>query len=180
MQLNEQAVTYDRYGRMNYHPGLHHNQKKPWVISDQKYLIENYERVGPTEISLALGRTIHTVMTRVYELRKKGLMARPLKKNVPPAQYFLVFTQPLHQQTNLHIHTLGAAMTETYENEILILAKCLARTLTCRGNRASKACQEADEILMFLLNMTKKLLQMQRLYQVGNNRNISQPALYAH
>lgn len=88
MQLNEQAVTYDRHGRMKYHPELHHNQKKPWVITDQKYLIENYERVGPTESSLALGRTIHTVMTRVYELRKKGLMARPLKKTYSKRRIF--------------------------------------------------------------------------------------------
>lgn len=80
MQKMEQTVTYDKYGRMNYHPDLHPNQKKPWVMQDQKYLIENNDCVGPTEISLALGRTIHTVMTRVYELRKKGLMTKPIKK----------------------------------------------------------------------------------------------------
>lgn len=79
-QLKEKPVTYDRYGRMNYHPEFHPNQKAPWVMSDQKYLIENYEYLGPLEISLALGRTIHTVMTRAYELRKKGLMTKPIKK----------------------------------------------------------------------------------------------------
>lgn len=38
-------------------------------------------------------------------------------------------------------------MAETKNPDILKLAKCLARTLTCSGNRAVKACQEADEIL---------------------------------
>lgn len=72
----EIAVTYDRYGRMNYHPEFHFNQKNPWTIKDQKFLIEMYETLGPDEVSLSLGRTIHTVMTRAYELRKKGLMPK--------------------------------------------------------------------------------------------------------
>lgn len=73
-------VTYDKYGRMNYHPDFHGKQKQPWSTADQKYLIENYERFGPEQVSLDLERTIHTVMTRAYELRKKGLMPRPAKK----------------------------------------------------------------------------------------------------
>jgi len=73
-------VTYDRYGRMNFHPELHPNQKMPWSTTDQKYLIENYEKFGPEQISLELGRTIHTVMTRAYELRKKGVMPKRTKR----------------------------------------------------------------------------------------------------
>lgn len=69
-------ITYDRYGRMNYNPEFHYNQKKPWTIKDEKFLIEMYEKIGPDEISIYLGRTIHTVMTRAYELRKKGLMKK--------------------------------------------------------------------------------------------------------
>ncbi len=74
-------VTYDRHGRMNYHPDIHFNQKKPWTTIDERYLIEMYECVGPDQISLALGRTIHTVMTRAYELRKKGLMQKRSIRN---------------------------------------------------------------------------------------------------
>lgn len=77
MKLYE--VSYDRYGRMNYHPDFHGNQGKPWTTQDQKYLIDNYEALGPEQISFSLERTIHTVMTRAYELRKKGLMAKPKK-----------------------------------------------------------------------------------------------------
>jgi len=73
-------VTYDRYGRMNYHPDYHVKQNTPWTNIDQQYLIDNYETLGPEQISLSLERTIHTVMTRVYELRKKGLMHKPKHK----------------------------------------------------------------------------------------------------
>ena len=69
-------VTYDRYGRMNYHPELHTNQGKPWLTTDEKFLIECYEKLGPDEVALVLGRTIHTVMNRAYELRKKGTMPK--------------------------------------------------------------------------------------------------------
>ena len=70
------AVQYDRYGRMRYHPDFHENHKKPWTNQDERYLIENYAKDGPEAVSLALGRTIHVVMTRAYELRKAGRMPR--------------------------------------------------------------------------------------------------------
>lgn len=73
-------VTYDPYGRMNYHPEFHGKQKMSWSTTDQKFLIENYATLGPEQISLTLERTIHTVMTRAYELRKKGLMPKPAKR----------------------------------------------------------------------------------------------------
>lgn len=83
MNTNNQpnCVTFDKYGRMNYHPEYHGNQGKPWTTVDEKFLIENYESMGPEQVSFALERTIHTVMTRAYELRKKGLMAKPVKKS---------------------------------------------------------------------------------------------------
>lgn len=69
-------VTYDKYGRMNYHPDFHARQNTPWTTSDEKFLIENYASLGPEQISFALERTIHTVMTRAYRLRKQGLMPK--------------------------------------------------------------------------------------------------------
>lgn len=77
---NEIPVTYDSYGRMNFHPEFHGKQKTPWSTTDQKFLIENYAALGPEQISLTLERTIHTVMTRAYELRKSGQMAKPAKR----------------------------------------------------------------------------------------------------
>lgn len=74
-------ITYDKHGRMRYHPSLHFNQGKPWKTTDEKYLIDFYEKLGPEQISFDIGRTIHTVMTRAYELRKGGLMPAA-KKNI--------------------------------------------------------------------------------------------------
>lgn len=71
----EPPVCYDRYGRMRYHPSYHPRQKTPWTTSDEAYLIAHYVAQGPEHVSLALGRTIQTVMTRAWELRQQGRMA---------------------------------------------------------------------------------------------------------
>jgi len=77
---SQTPVSYDRFGRMNFHPDYHGKQKMPWTTADEKFLVDNYEAMGPEQVSLALERTIHTVMTRAYQLRKSGRMARPAKK----------------------------------------------------------------------------------------------------
>lgn len=77
MKGSTQEVSYDRYGRMQYHPDYHPNHGKPWKQPDQVYLIQRYDLDGSEQVSFALGRTIHTVMTRAYELRKAGLMPKP-------------------------------------------------------------------------------------------------------
>ena len=78
MKSNE--IEFDAMGCMVYHPDYHPNQGRDWTTVDQRFLIDNYERVGPEEVSLALGRTIHAVMNRACMLRKQGLMAKPKKK----------------------------------------------------------------------------------------------------
>lgn len=78
--MSTAPVTYDRYGRMNFHPDFHCKQGTPWTTTDEKYLIEHYHSDGPEQVSLSLERTIHTVMTRAYELRKAGRMVKPVKK----------------------------------------------------------------------------------------------------
>lgn len=80
--MSDDKPQYDKYGRMNYDPKFHPNQNRPWMNSDQKYLIANYEKDGPETVSLALGRTIHTIMQRVAQLRKNGTM-RPRPKGLP-------------------------------------------------------------------------------------------------
>lgn len=67
-------VEYDPAGRMKYHPDYHARHGKPWLVSEERYLIEQYEAMGPEAVSLALERTVGVVMTRVYELRKAGKM----------------------------------------------------------------------------------------------------------
>ena len=73
-------VTYDGHGRMNFHPEIHLRQLEPWSEEDIQYLVDNYVLLGPEKVSFALERTIHTVMTRAYELRKKGAMPKAVKR----------------------------------------------------------------------------------------------------
>lgn len=77
---SEFPVTYDAWGRMKFHPDYHGKQRTPWTTADEKYLIENYKAVAPEQVSLALERTIHTVMVRACELRKAGRMAKPPRR----------------------------------------------------------------------------------------------------
>jgi hypothetical protein len=84
MHASSRSVTYDKYGRMNYHPEFHAKQKLPWTTTDQRFLIDNYESMGPEATSLALERTIHTVMTRAYKLRKSGTMPKPSARIIHP------------------------------------------------------------------------------------------------
>lgn len=82
MEPRTAPITYDRLGRMQYHPDFHANQKLPWTTVDERYLVDNYEKLGPEEVSFALERTITTVMTRAYILRKKGIMPKPMRRTI--------------------------------------------------------------------------------------------------
>ncbi|MFW8589869.1 hypothetical protein ACOI22_03605 [Glaciecola sp. 2405UD65-10] len=72
--------TFDKLGRLNFHPDLHANQGKPWTNYDQNYLADNYYIDGPECVSLALERTIRSIMVKANELRKIGLMSAPTKR----------------------------------------------------------------------------------------------------
>lgn len=74
----DQGVQYDTHGRMRYHPDYHQKHRTPWTYADEKYLMENYVIDGPETVSLALGRTIKVVMSRVYCLRKEGKMPKAI------------------------------------------------------------------------------------------------------
>lgn len=67
-------IEYDRFGRMKYHPDFHANNGLPWSAEDTDYLISNYCKIGPEECSLALERTIDSVMRKMHKLRKHGVI----------------------------------------------------------------------------------------------------------
>jgi hypothetical protein len=77
---NTSPLARDRFGRLVYTPELFPKKGQPWTMPEQKYLIENYESIGPEAMSLALERPTIGVMQRVSELRKKGLMPYPKKR----------------------------------------------------------------------------------------------------
>lgn len=73
---------------MKFPADYHGRQKTPRTTTDEKFLIENYAKIGPEQVSFALERTIHTIMTRAYQLRKSGRMDKPIKRtNVKRARF---------------------------------------------------------------------------------------------
>lgn len=64
-------VTYDNFGRMKYCPELHPNKGKAWSEDELDYLVNWYSIIGPEEMSLALGRTITSVITMAVRLKIK-------------------------------------------------------------------------------------------------------------
>ena len=63
-------------GRLRYNPELHDQHGELWVKDDLLYLCGLWERGRGQEIALALGRTVSTCMTKVYQLRKGGVFTR--------------------------------------------------------------------------------------------------------
>lgn len=78
--LSDPPITYDSHGRMRYHPAYHAKQMTHWTTGDEAYLVAHYYTDGPEQVSLALERTIHTVMQRACYLRAKGRMTPPAKR----------------------------------------------------------------------------------------------------
>ena len=72
-----EQVRFDRYNRMKYHPAYHKNMGQPWSFEDLQYLINYYGKIGVTEMSFALERTETSILQRVNELRKSGIMKKP-------------------------------------------------------------------------------------------------------
>jgi len=76
-----QPIAFDKQGRMQFHPEFHAKHGTPWTNHDQTYLLEQYVKLGPEEVSLALERPIGAIMRKYSVLRKKGLApAEPKRK----------------------------------------------------------------------------------------------------
>lgn len=66
------GITFDKLGRMNYHPDFHTNHRTPFTLDELIYMCKFYEIDGPRTVSFAIGRTEHTIMSKVSDLRKQG------------------------------------------------------------------------------------------------------------
>jgi hypothetical protein len=64
------GITFDKLGRMRYHPDFHPNHGKPYTTDELIYICKFYEVDGPRLISFAIGKTELTIMNTVCELRK--------------------------------------------------------------------------------------------------------------
>jgi hypothetical protein len=69
----EEDIEFDRFGRMCFNPEFHFNHGKPFTKEDVEYLCKFYEIDHVRSIGFALGRTEHTLRSKVDYLKKKGL-----------------------------------------------------------------------------------------------------------
>lgn len=65
---------------MKFHPDFHARQNLPWLTSELQYLAQSYESLGPEVVSLALERTIQSVIQQVCKYRRAGLMLKASKR----------------------------------------------------------------------------------------------------
>ena len=65
------GITFDLQGRMNYHPEYHTNHRTRFSVDELVYMCKYYDIDGPRSVAFALGRTEHTVMCKISELRKQ-------------------------------------------------------------------------------------------------------------
>ncbi len=73
MQVINDDIQFDSFGRMVYHPDFHENHRKPFLEEELEYLCKYWEVDDLRNIAYALGRTEHTLSTRVSGLKKQGL-----------------------------------------------------------------------------------------------------------
>jgi len=73
MQTKGDGITYDKQGRMSYNPEFHFAHGKPFTESDLEYICKFYEVDEARTISFAIGKTEHTIRSKVDLLRRKGL-----------------------------------------------------------------------------------------------------------
>jgi hypothetical protein len=67
------GITYDSLGRMQYHPDFHPNHGKPFKLDEIIYICKYHQTDDIRSLSFAVGRTEHTVASKITSLRKDGL-----------------------------------------------------------------------------------------------------------
>lgn len=68
------GIVYDAYGRMQYHPEFHPNHGKVFSDEELEYLCVFYEGDQARNLSYAIGKTEHTIRSKMDQLRKRGLV----------------------------------------------------------------------------------------------------------
>lgn len=59
--------------RMRYNPEFHENYGKPFTKDDLIYMCSMWDSMKKADIAMALGKTVGTVLTKKYYLKKIGL-----------------------------------------------------------------------------------------------------------
>lgn len=65
-------ISYDKSGRMLYHPEFHFAHGKAFSESDLEYICKFYDVDHPRSLSLAIGKTEITVRNKINALKRAG------------------------------------------------------------------------------------------------------------
>ena len=71
--MEQVEISYDRHGRMQYHPEFHFSHGKSFTESDLEYICKFYDFDNTRNLAFAIGKTEHAIRTKVAELRTNGL-----------------------------------------------------------------------------------------------------------
>lgn len=66
-------IVIDKSGRMAYHPDYHFSHGLPFTESDLEYICKYYESDETRNIAFAIGKTEHTIRTKINHLKKNNL-----------------------------------------------------------------------------------------------------------
>lgn len=66
------GITFDRLGRMQYHPDFHPNHRKPITLGEKIYIAKYYDSDGMRSVGFALGRTESTIAHQASLMRMSG------------------------------------------------------------------------------------------------------------
>lgn len=75
------GITFDEYGRMEYHPDFHPNHKKPVTLEEKIYIAKYMNIDGARTVGFALGRTeksiaqIKSLLIRTGEYKRFAQMS---------------------------------------------------------------------------------------------------------
>lgn len=72
LNATKEKITYDKFDRMQYHPDFHPNQGKRYSKEDLVYLCKFWNIDHRQSVAMALGRTEHTLASKVFRLRETG------------------------------------------------------------------------------------------------------------
>lgn len=65
-------ITYDKHGRMLYHPEFHFSHGTHFTESDLEYICKFSEVDHARHLAFAIGKTEHTIRTKISNLKRSG------------------------------------------------------------------------------------------------------------
>ena len=70
--LNVDAIEYDKFGRMKYHPEFHYAHGLPFTNKELEYICKYHDVDDLRTLSFAIGKTETTIANKLSQLKKSG------------------------------------------------------------------------------------------------------------